>query len=137
MAAISNGIGSQSREMTGDTRTDIRTVVEHIATTLGEGAMGRVIPGLAADLSDNPGNSAELAALLGPQRAANSAVILAAAGRGDLPHDVDARLVLDMIAGAILYRSLMQQPVDSVVVEQLANAITDGHLPRTPTHPAR
>ena len=111
----------------GDTETDVRRVVDSILTTVRD-LLGDI---LIADVARDTSAATALAALLGPYRAANAAALLGAAGRGDLPYDLDHTTVLDMIAGTLLYRRLMGRPVTEALADQLATLILTGQLPRT------
>lgn len=92
----------------GDARADIRALIQRIADTFAGPPLGEVLPALAVDLTRDPDAAEQFRQMLGPRRAANAAVFYHAAGRGDLPHDVDPHALLVILAGAILYRSLMR-----------------------------
>jgi AcrR family transcriptional regulator len=115
----------------GDLRSEVRELVERAIEFMVRTPMGHALPQLAADLDDEPDARSLLIKWLGPTRAAHLAVLYSAAGRGDLPHDIDADLVLDVIAGAILYRNLLGQEPDDRLVEQLTSLIVDCELPRS------
>jgi hypothetical protein len=91
--------------------------------------------GLAADGAHDPEVRSALARLLAPQRAADSAVLLSAAARGDLPHDVDVPLLLDVAFGTLLFRRLRGASDD--VVDELAGLIASGTAPRATPGPPR
>jgi AcrR family transcriptional regulator len=129
--ALETALNLPSPQPTGDSRTDIRAVVQRIADTFGAPPLGEVLPALAVDLSRDPDAQARLRTMLGPRRAANAAILLAAAGRRDLPPDVDVHLLLDMVAGAILYRSLLGRAPTTALVDQLTDFILGTNLPRT------
>jgi hypothetical protein len=92
--------------------------------------LGQALPHLATDLNDDPEARVELLKWLGPTRASQLALLYEAAGRGDLPHDVDGGLILDLIAGTIMYRNLLGHQSDDQMVDQLTSLIVDGRLPR-------
>lgn len=129
--AISHLIDSPP-PLTGDSRVDIRAMIDTMIAVMA-GPVGHVLPAVASELADNPAASKRLAELLGPVRAANSAVLLSAAGRGDLPHDIDTTAVLDTLAGAILFRRLMLRPLDAHFADQLTTFVLTGDTPRTDT----
>jgi AcrR family transcriptional regulator len=114
----------------GDTRADVRALVTRAAQLWAEPVVADTLMGLAADCAHDPDARARLAELLGPQRAADSAVLLSAAARGDLPHDVDVPLLLDVALGTLLLRRLRGASTDDVV-DELADLITTGAPPRT------
>jgi len=115
----------------GDLRSDVHELVQHAIEFVVRTPMGRALPQLAADLDDDPDARAVLLRWLGPSRAAHLAVLYGAAGRAELPHDVDADLLLDVIAGTVLYRTLLGQQPDERLAEQLTSLIVDCDLPRS------
>lgn len=117
---------------TGDSRADIRAVIQRMADTFGRPPLSQVLPALVIDLTHDPQSAEQLSLMLGPRRAAHAAMLYSAAGRGDLPHDIDAHALLDTVAGAILYRALMRGGPISALVDQLTDLILDGRLPRSP-----
>jgi predicted phosphoribosyltransferase len=71
---------------------------------------------LAAEARRDPDTAQRLAGLLGPQRAADAAVLLAAAARGDIPLTVDVSLLLDVALGTLLWRRLRgEEPTDAAL----------------------
>jgi AcrR family transcriptional regulator len=116
---------------TDNTRTDIRAIVaatvqDYLRTPLG--------PNLAAIITDtaaDPHATQRLAALLGSRRAAHASVLLAAAGRGDLPHDIDVHLMLDIITGTLIHRALLGITPDEHTIDELTDLLTAGAPPRT------
>jgi AcrR family transcriptional regulator len=128
--ALDRAIPAPDPVATGDTSADVRTVVQatldhYIRTPFG--------PNLAAIVSaaaDDPDAAQRLASLFGPRRAADASVLLAAAGRGDLPHDVDVNLLLDIVLGTLVFRALVGIATDERVVDQLTDLIVNGTPPR-------
>lgn len=117
----------------GDARADIRALIQRIADVFAGPPLGEVLPALAVDLTRDPEAAEQFRHMLGPRRAANAAVLYHAAGRGDLPHDIDPHALLDILAGAILYRSLMRAAPTPTLVNQLVDLVLDGQLPRART----
>lgn len=115
--------------LTGDSHADVRAMIDRMITVMA-GPVGQVLPAVASELAENPAASKRLADFLGPVRAANQAVLLSAAGRGDLPHDIDTTAVLDTLAGAILFRRLMLRSLDADFAEQLTTFVLTGETPR-------
>jgi AcrR family transcriptional regulator len=111
----------------GDTATDIRALVRWTVDTVAH----RVGDVFVSALSRNPATAAQLENLIGRHRAANSALLLGAAGRGDLPYDLDASTTLDLLTGIALFRKLMNRPLDAALVDQLTALVLRGELPRT------
>lgn len=128
--ALDTGINLPPPLSTGNSRTDVRGVVQRIADAFGAPPLGEVLPALAVDLSQDPEALERLRVMLGPRRAASASVLLSAAGRGDLPHDLDTTVVLDMVAGAVLYRRLMGRQPTPTFIDQLTDLILESKLPR-------
>ncbi len=118
--------------LTGDTDTDVRTVVQASVDNYVRTPFGPNLAMIATDAADDPDATARLGSLFGPRRAADASVLLAAAGRGDLPHDVDVHLLLDIVLGTLVFRALIGVPADDRVVDQLTNLIVRGEPPRVP-----
>ena len=92
--------------ITDDGRRDLRTVLDRMARAECGPRMAETLPALAAEARRDPDTAARLTGLLGPRRAADAAVLLAAAARGDIPLHVDVSLVLDIALGTLLWRRL-------------------------------
>jgi AcrR family transcriptional regulator len=107
--------------ISADSRADLREVVARMARTECGPRMADALPALAAEGRRDPDTAERLAGLLGPRRAADAAVVLAAAARGDIPHDTDVPLLLDVALGTLLWRRLRgEEPTDAVL-----DALTD------------
>jgi hypothetical protein len=91
------------------------------------GMVGEV---LLADVARDPEAGQQLEDLLGPYKAAHASVLLAAAGRGDLPYDVDARKVLEWIGGVALYYKVMNRRPDAALIDELTALVMSGRIPR-------
>ncbi len=115
---------------TGDTRADVRTVVQATVDRYVRTSFGSNLAMLTADAAGDPDATERLADLLGPRRSADASVLLAAAAHGDLPHDVDVHLLLDVLIGTLIFRALVGVPPDDRIVDQLTDLIVAGHLPR-------
>lgn len=119
---------------TGNTRTDVHALIQAAAADYVHTPLGANLAVLATDATTDPDTTQQLAALLGPRRAAHASVLLAAAGRGDLPHDLDVALLLDIITGTLVHRALHGPPTDDHTVDQLTDLILTGAPPRTTPH---
>jgi AcrR family transcriptional regulator len=107
--------------ITDNGRHDLRTVLGRMARTECGLTMAETLPALAAEARRDPDTAERLAGLLGPRRAADGAVLLAAAARGDIPLHVDVSLLLDIALGALLWRRLRgEEPTDAAL-----DALTD------------
>ncbi len=128
--ALETSIPAPITALTGDTRTDVRAIVRAAVEEYVETPLGPNLAVIAAEATADPQATERLAALLGARRAAHAAVLLAAAGRGDLPHDVDVQLLLDIITGTLVHRALLGVVPDDHTVEQLTDLIVTGTPPR-------
>lgn len=117
---------------TGDTRADVRAVVQATLDNYIRTPFGANLAAIASDAVGDPDATTRLVDLFGPRRAADASVLLAGAGRGDLPHDVDVHLLLDIVMGTLVFRQLVGVPSDDYTVDQLTNLIVDGEAPRQP-----
>ncbi|HEX2301526.1 MAG TPA: TetR/AcrR family transcriptional regulator [Pseudonocardiaceae bacterium] len=115
-----------------DCRVDVRALVHRIADTFARPPLGEVLPALAVDLTRDPQAAQQFRRMLAPRRAANAAVLYHAAGSGGLPRDIDPHALLDILAGAILYRCLMRAAPTPVLIDQLTDLVLEGRLPRLP-----
>ena len=116
---------------TGDLRHDVHCLVQRALEFFIKSPLGDALPHLAVDFNDDPEARTELLTWLGPTRASQLAMLYEAAGRGDLPHDLDAGLTLDLIAGTLMYRKLLGDRDDDRIVDQLTSLIVDRRLPRS------
>ena len=123
---------------TGNTRTDVHALIQAAAADYLHTPLGANLAVLATDATTDPDTTQQLAALLGPRRAAHASVLLAAAGRGDLPHDLDVALLLDIITGTLIHRALHSPPTNNHTINHTINQLTDliltGTPPRTTPH---
>ena len=123
--ALSEQLG-EPLQPTGDTEHDVRAMVHLLVESVG-GLLGEV---LIADLTRDPHAGAKINELFGVYRAAHGAILLSAAGRGDLPHDVDVTKVIDLICGMALFQRVMGRAPDEAIVDQLTDLVLNGKLPR-------
>ena len=122
---------------TGDLRHDVQCLVRRAIELMNKSPLGGALPHLAIDFNDDPEARVQLLKWLGPTRAKQRALLYEAAGRGDLPHDLDAGLVLDLIGGTIMYRKLLGGQADDQIAEQLVSLIVDRQLPRAGVEDSR
>jgi AcrR family transcriptional regulator len=116
---------------TGHTRTDVRAIVQAAVQDYLNTPLGPNLAAIAADATTDPHATDQLAALLGSRRAAHASVLLAAAGRGDLPHDIDVHLLLDIVTGTLIHRAVLGVASDEHTIDQLTDLLTTGTPPRT------
>lgn len=117
--------------LTGDTRADVRTVIQGILDNYIRTPFGPTLAVLASDTAGDAEATRRLVDMFGPRRAAHASVVLTAASRGDLPHDVDVHLVLDIVMGTLIFRALIGVAPDEHLVDQLTDLLVSGTPPRT------
>jgi AcrR family transcriptional regulator len=108
----------------GDVRSDLvaglREMIHRFAST----AAGRVLPGLVADLHDDP---ALLAAFQEryflPRRRSIRAALERGVERGELAADIDHELAVDMLVGPIYYSLLSRGDKIETSADDLADAV--------------
>lgn len=128
--ALDRAIPKPQPVATGDTGADVRTVVQATLDHYIRTPFGPNLAAIASDAAGDPAATQRLAGLFGPRRAADASVLLAAAGRGDLPHDLDVNLLLDIVLGTLIFRALIGVAPDERVVDQLTDLIVGGTPPR-------
>ncbi|UGS33838.1 putative HTH-type transcriptional regulator [Capillimicrobium parvum] len=113
----------------GDTRGDLVAYARGVAETLTATTYGAIVPGLAADLARDSELAADFRRLcVAPTRASGIQAIQRAVARGDLPEDVDAELIIDIIGGVVFLRTLVTHaPVESDLADKLVEIILSGH----------
>jgi AcrR family transcriptional regulator len=129
--SLSHRIEVTPVKTTGELRADVRALVDAAIELFTESPLGAAMPEMASDLDADPEAREQLLSFLGPARAGNLSLLYRAAGRTDLPHDVDADLLLDLICGTVLYRRLLGRRSSSAIADQLTEMIVGRHLPRT------
>lgn len=109
---------------TGDFRGDLIAAVEVTMANYLRPHEGLLISALAADIADDPALLESFRdTFIRPRRDVVAALISRGVEDGQLPADVDPELVMDMWAGALLYRGLFKlDPVDDDLAEQLVDA---------------
>ncbi|MFJ8856061.1 TetR-like C-terminal domain-containing protein [Streptomyces sp. NPDC102437] len=104
VSALARTIGTTPTPDTGCTHCDliagIGTLSEAFTSTLGR----RALPGLVADLADDPRLEREFKdTFLHPRRATTAEALRRGIDRGDIRPDADIDLLLDMLASATYY----------------------------------
>jgi AcrR family transcriptional regulator len=99
---------------TGSTTGDLLALTQQLMTTMTETPMGRVLPGLVAEMAADPLLAASYRGLIiEPTRMLWRAAVEAGIDRGDLASDTDVELVLDVLAGPLYVRLLITgDPID-------------------------
>ena len=109
--------------ITDDGRRDLRTVLDRMTRAECGPSMAETLPALAAEARRDPDTAARLTGLLGPRRAADAAVLLAAAARGDIPLHVDVSLLLDIALGTLLWRRLRGEEPTAAALDALTDLL--------------
>ncbi len=115
---------------TGDLRTDVRAVIETVQANL-HSPLTPALLALAGDLLHEVPGDADALDLFQVAGGPFEAALADAAGRGDLPPDVDVEFLQDVYTGTLLYRLLCRRST-RVTVDQLVELLLDGRLPRGP-----
>ena len=99
---------------TGSTADDLLSLTEQLITTMTQTPMGRVLPGLVAEMAADPALAASYRGLIiEPTRMLWRAAVQAGIARGDLAVDTDVEFVLDALAGPLYIRLLITgDPID-------------------------
>jgi AcrR family transcriptional regulator len=129
--ALSSRMEMTPVQTTGDLRVDVRALIHSAVHIFTKSDLGRALPEMASDLDEDHDARAKLIEWLGPARAGNMSILFSAAARSELPYDLDAGLLLDMICGTVLYRKILGRRASAAMVDQLTNMIVDHHYPRT------
>lgn len=99
---------------TGNISGDLLALTQQLIITMTETPMGRVMPGLVAELAADPLLAASYRGLIiQPVRMGWRAAVEAGIARGELATDTDVELVLDALAGPLYIRLLITgEPID-------------------------
>ena len=130
--AVAHRVTIPPVKATGDIRIDLRAVVQATYDALVKTPLGNILRLSGPELSADPIASERMAEVLKPRGDAMRRILRDAADRGDLPSDLDETMLLDMIAGAILYRVHIAGRSDDGLVDQLTTLFLNGEMPRTP-----
>jgi len=122
----------------GSVREDLRDYLTHICGFFTNHLSKPAIAGLLAEAQCD----AELAEafqqrLLMQRRAVLRTILERGVARGELRDEVDRDLIMDMVHGAIWYRTLLlKSPLDQTFVENVINQIMAGMATSKPDHSA-
>lgn len=93
---------------TGGVAGDLLALTGQLMTTLTKTPLGRVLPGLVAEMAADPALAASYRGLIiEPTRALWRAAVEAGIARGELAADTDVDLVIDALAGPMYVRILI------------------------------
>ena len=109
---------------TGDTRGDLRALVEWLIAMLTTTPIGRALPMMVADAPAIPELAEAHRALVAEKRARHRIVVRRGIDRGDLRADVDLEAVIDAYVGPIFYRFLISDaPLDAAFADTLVDTV--------------
>jgi AcrR family transcriptional regulator len=130
--AVVSTLGENPAEDTGVLRNDLEAVVRTLVNAF-LGPLGRALPGLVADMAQDP----ELAEAIRQQviaarRQWMREAFVRARARGEVREDLDIELVLDMLTGPFYYRTLfghapMTRRVAREVVDYVLRVVSVTH----------
>lgn len=124
IAALDQGIPLPDTPDTGSLREDLRSFQRALAKRMNLPAYRPVISGLVSHSVADPALAAEFAAWSQHRQEDMDAILQRAAGRGELPPDVDAPLVRDMLLGPLYTRSVVGgQPLTPELADQTADIV--------------
>lgn len=132
--AISRELTAPATNMTGDARQDLLAAIRRTIHLLASSPEGAVIPALSAELVHDRALAKKFRdQILRPRRSVVIEILDGAVGRGELPANLDAELLMDVFVGAVFYRVVLSgEPVTDTLAEQLVGLILDGRRPVKP-----
>ncbi|NMH93592.1 TetR/AcrR family transcriptional regulator [Pseudonocardia bannensis] len=129
--AINSRVDDVPITVTGDLQLDLRAALQAILDSYAASPVGETIPAVAVDLLRDPEAPEQMQALLRSHRDPVRVILENAAGRGDLPADVDAQLLQDIFSATLLYRFLVRRSSADHAIDQLLALVLEGRVPRT------
>ena len=127
--ALATTMGTAPTPDTGCTHCDLVAGIGTLTEAFtGDPVVRRTLPGLIADLGDDP----ELAEsffgrLFHPRRATTAAALRRGVERGDIRPDADIDLLLDMLASTAYYRALFGHlPITPRLAEDVVEVVMSG-----------
>lgn len=113
--------------ISADGRHDLRAILDRLTHVECGPTTAETLSALAAEARRDPDTAERLSGLLGPRRAADAAVLLAATARGDIPLRLDVSLLLDVALGTLLWRRLRGEPPTDAALDALAELLVGTH----------
>lgn len=106
--AVSDGLGLDPTPNTGDLRADLVAGMTALVDSLAGTPLGRVLPGLLADLAADPELAEQFRQrVFLPRRETTAAALRSAIDRGEVRADLDMDFVLDAVAAPLYLRALL------------------------------
>jgi AcrR family transcriptional regulator len=112
--ALASSLEMQVIEDSGSPRRDLENAIRITMKNYAGSYPAVTVPALASDITSDPDlHETFLSEFVRPRRRLVAAVVERAIAAGLLPADADVELVLDIIGGIVLYRTLLSgQPID-------------------------
>src|SRR4051812_13039772 len=131
-AAVTSLVSDISIPDTGSTEGDLRELMRGAVRVYRGSVEAGVMPGLVGAMSRDPKLArAVREGFLRRRRAALAAVLQRGVERGDLRHDLDFELALDVLGGPLFYRLLITGgPIDNQLADGVAELILRGFAAR-------
>jgi AcrR family transcriptional regulator len=108
----------------GDTRADLRALVDWLIAMVTTTPIGRALPMMVADRARIPELAEAHRALVAEKRARHRVVLQRGIDRGDLRADADLEVVIDSYVGPIFYRFLISDaPLDAPFADTLVDSV--------------
>ena len=129
--AVSSTLTVEDPPETDDLRADLIAAVNISVKNYSTSPGGVLITALAADLADDPELlSSFITQFVQPRRAVVNTLLDRAKAQGLVDKSVSSDLLMDMWAGAVIYRSLMNHlPIGPDFATQLVDAVIGGAAP--------
>lgn len=130
MAAAGELAGPAPAPDTGSLRGDLEEILIGLADDLGSGPAPSVLADIAAEAGRNPELRRLLDAHIHARRQASLEVLERAAARGELHAGTAHEIVIDLLAGAVLYRlTLRASAVDASIIAEILDTVLEGISP--------
>jgi len=107
---------------TGSLRADLVEMLTALGHKMRATPAGRILPGVIAEASIEPGMRAVLATFIEDRRERPREILQRGVARGELPPDTDLEMMLDLLGGTVMYRELIAvHAVDDEFIERLVD----------------
>ena len=121
---------------TGSLRGDLVEMLTALGHKMRATPAGRILPGIIAEASVEPGMRAVLASFIEDRRGRPREILQRGVARGELPPDADIELMLDVLGGTVMYRELIAvKAVDDDLIERLVDKVLGAFGATTVTAP--
>ena len=115
---------------TGTVRGDASALLRNVIKTYTKTVVGRVIPGLIADMAENSDLAEAARGYLGTRRIMIE-ILQRGISRGELRPDIDLELTADLMYGPLAYRFLITgAPLNARLADKVVDAALLGSAPR-------